>query len=81
MRASMIGSLYNAATHWWKCSCNQCLICLMQGHAHTALHVVLHTNCTKKCNKHETVILTMVVVTAMWGSSANGDACLWVTIV
>ena len=31
------------------------------------------------CN--ETAILTMAVVTVMWGSSANGDACLWVTIV
>ena len=35
----------------------------------------------KKRDEHETAILTMAVVTAMWGSSANGDACLWVTIL
>ena len=39
------------------------------------------TGSVKKRDECETVILTMVVVTAMWGSSANGDACLWVTIV
>ena len=35
----------------------------------------------KKHDERETAILTMAVVTAMWGSSVNGDACLWVTIV
>ena len=46
-----------------------------------SLRSILLVIAEKKCNEHETVILTMAVVTAMWGSSVNGDACLWVTIV
>ena len=42
---------------------------------------VLLVHVQKKCNEHKTAILTMAVVTVMWGSSMNGDACLWVPIV
>ena len=45
-------------------------------------HLVPYVRITKKKrDERETAILTMAVVTAMWGSSANGDARLWVTIV
>jgi hypothetical protein len=43
--------------------------------------VLYYRLCIKKHDERETVILTMAVVTVMWGSSVNGDACLWVTIV
>ena len=33
----------------------------------------------KMCDMCKTAILTMAVATVMWGSSANGDECLWVT--
>ena len=42
---------------------------------------VLSKGLKKSADECETVILTMAVVTAMWGGSVNGDACLWVTIV